>query len=319
MVEAVRYAEELGYSSAWQAEDPGGPDAVSLLASYAAVTRGVRLGTAITPPYARHPVLLASTFAALDDLSSGRMILGLGAGTLWWDRLTLDKNQVRPVHDMAETIRVFRELLAQGETEYGGRHIELRHRFPWQATALPPLLRPRIPVYIGAQRPQMIGLAGRLADGLIIEISPVVTTVAERIRAVQAAAHRVGRNPGEIDIVALAMMHVVPKGEPDPYMLGRWVAPRLTRLDDAQAVARGFDPERMARLRRAVSEGYTDEAVALLTPTMIAACGAFGTPDHCLAWLEDLAAVGVREPIIFPVGGNERLTLEVGATFAARG
>lgn len=115
------------------------------------------------------------------------------------------------------------------------------------------------------------------------------------------------------------MMHVAPKGELDPYVLGRWVAPRLTRLDDGQAAARGFELERMARLRQAVSENRSDEAVALLTPSMIAACGAFGTPDHCLAWLEDLVAIGVREPIIFPVGGDERLTLEVGATFAARG
>ena len=165
----------------------------------------------------------------------------------------------------------------------------------------------------------MIGLAGRMGDGLIIEISPVVTTAEERVRAIQDGAYHAGRNPGAIDIVALAMMHVVANGELDPYMLGRWVAPRLTRLDDIQATARGFDLERMARLRQAVSEGNTDKAVGLLTPTMIAACGAFGTPDHCLAWLEDLAAVGVREPIIFPVGGDERLTLEVGATFATRG
>ena len=318
MVEMVRRAEELDFSSAWQAEDPGGPDAVSLLASYAHVTRQVRLGTAITPPYARHPALLASTFAALDDLSGGRTVLGLGAGTLWWDRLTLARDSLRPVRDMAETVRVFRALLDQGEAEVRGQRIELRHGFPWNADPLPPLVRRSIPVYIGAQRPQMIRLAGQLADGLIIEISPVVTTAAERVQAVRAAAQAAGRDPDSLDIVALAMMGVTPDGAVDSTVLSRWVAPRLTRLDDAQAEARGFEPDRMARLRQAVAEGRLDDAAQLLTPAMIAACGAFGTPDACLAWLDDLAAVGVREPILFPVAGDPALTLEVGAMFARR-
>jgi 5,10-methylenetetrahydromethanopterin reductase len=317
-VDTVRESEALGFTSAWQAEDLGGPDAVSLLASYAQVTSSLTLGTAITTPYTRHPAVLASTFATLDDLSAGRVILGLGAGTGWWDRLTLDRDAMRPIGDMAETIRAFRELVSQGETVYHGQPIKLRHAFPWQ-DAPPPLIRLHIPVYLGAQRPQMVRLAGRVADGLILELAPVVTSTAQRIQDFHAAAREAGRDPGTLDIVALVMVAITPDGSIPPYLQQNWLAPRVSRISDEQAVLRGHDPQRLARLRQAVADGRLDAAADLLTPELIRGCGAFGTLDQCLEKLEELVAFGVNEPILYSVDPDPRSVLELGRQFVARG
>jgi 5,10-methylenetetrahydromethanopterin reductase len=316
-IRQVCRAEELGFDSAWQAEDPLGPDCVSLLSAYAMATQRIKLGSAIAPLYGRHPALLTATFASLDDLSDGRMILGLGAGMNWFDVYGLDRKKLRIIRDMSETIRTFRELLVQDAVDFRGRRFSLRKGFAWWPMEQNELRRAHIPVYIGAQGPQMVRLAGQVADGFIIEISPVTSTINERVNAVRAAALEAGRDPASIDVLGLVLLGVSRDGRIDPRIYG-WVAPRLAKMDDAAAQARGFDLARMARLRAAVAAKRIDEARLLITPEMLKACGAWGTPDYCLDWLEQMGAAGVH-PVIIPMSGDSSLGLEVGAEYARRG
>src|SRR5437879_5025750 len=83
MIEAVKQAERVGFDSAWQAEDVYGPDAISLLACYAYATERLRLGTCLIGVNTRDPCIVANSFATLDQISRGRMIIGLGAALTW--------------------------------------------------------------------------------------------------------------------------------------------------------------------------------------------------------------------------------------------
>src|SRR6266568_9655628 len=77
-VEQARLADKLGYESIWSSQLPGSRDTALVLAAYAQATERVRLGTAVLPIYTRHPTAMAQMAAALDELSHGRFILGIG-------------------------------------------------------------------------------------------------------------------------------------------------------------------------------------------------------------------------------------------------
>src|ERR1700751_65865 len=77
-IQRTREAERLGYESVWVTQLPDARDAAQVLAVYAGATRWVGLGTGVLPIYTRHPTAMAQMAATLDELSSGRFILGLG-------------------------------------------------------------------------------------------------------------------------------------------------------------------------------------------------------------------------------------------------
>jgi 5,10-methylenetetrahydromethanopterin reductase len=83
-VARAKLAEELGFASYWVPEDYAFPGAFSICPAIATQTRRIKVGIGVLNPYTRHPVLTAMEFAALDQLSEGRGILGIGAGVRLW-------------------------------------------------------------------------------------------------------------------------------------------------------------------------------------------------------------------------------------------
>src|SRR5574340_897033 len=106
----VRYAEDHGFESVWQAESRLVRDAIVPMAAYAAVTNRIKVGSGGINNWARNIGLLAATFLTLDDLAPGRIICGIGA---WWDPLASNVgiNRRKPLTAMRETVEVLRRLL----------------------------------------------------------------------------------------------------------------------------------------------------------------------------------------------------------------
>ena len=129
---------------------------LTLLAEH---TERVLVGPDVTHPYLRHPADTAANIAALDELSGGRAILGLGAGSM------LDALGIRiekPVRAVRETAELTQRLLARDRTPFRGElfRAEEQAQFFWE----PP--RPRVPVFVGAYAPAMVADAPRWADEL---------------------------------------------------------------------------------------------------------------------------------------------------------
>src|SRR6058998_3720729 len=80
-IEYVRHAEDRGFEAVWQAESRLVREATVPMAAYGAVTERVKLGSGVVSMWVRNPAFLAATFATLDDLAPGRVLLGIGA---WW-------------------------------------------------------------------------------------------------------------------------------------------------------------------------------------------------------------------------------------------
>src|SRR5262245_48740001 len=165
-VELAREAERRGFDSVWTTEFFNQHGLVRLAAVAAATTR-VRVGTAISYAFMRSPVLSAAAALDLDELSGGRMVLGLGSGTRTmnetWYSMPFD---APPAPRMREAIELIRTAFAAqhgGGLRYEGRH----YRVNIPLYVRPGAPRAQVPIYLAAVNRGMIRCAARAADGLI--------------------------------------------------------------------------------------------------------------------------------------------------------
>ena len=203
MVKGAQLAEECGYEMVWSAEDYfTGRDGVTPLACFALSTERVKLGTSIINPHTRSPGLIAATMSTLDDISNGRMVLGLGAG-LDWSGMYAVEGEIKHLKAMRQTIELIRSLLAYRTTIYRGRTLTIRgDPFWWPEGVIRPV-RDRIPIYIGARGPKMEQLAAEIGDGLILDIEIPALLAMKRIEQFRARVERVGRDFNEVDVTCL--------------------------------------------------------------------------------------------------------------------
>jgi probable F420-dependent oxidoreductase len=159
-IERVRLAESLGYESAYVTHIAG-RDSLTVITAYALATSSIRVGTGVVPIYTRTPATMAQTAATIDELSDGRMTLGIGVShrpvVEGWHGQTID----HPVAEMREYASIVRAIL-RGEPAPAGE----KWRTGFQLMGLPP--RPQLPIYIAALSPAMLRLAGEIADGVML-------------------------------------------------------------------------------------------------------------------------------------------------------
>ena len=183
---AVKAEQEWGYQAIWMAE-VSGPDSFSLAGAIAQATSRIEIGTAIVPIYNRTPAVLAMSAATLADLSEGRFKLGLGTSshaiTEQWNGVPLEK----PLARTRETVAVLRQALAGEKTDFEGETLRSRGFRLGLRTTEP------VPVYLAALRERMLGLAGELADGLILNLFPL-DALPKILSAYRAGGERVGRD-----------------------------------------------------------------------------------------------------------------------------
>lgn len=205
LLRRVRFAEETGFDGVWVFDhftalygEPHGPclEGWTLLAAIAASTERVRLGTLVTGMTYRHPSILAAEAVTLDQVSSGRLELAVGAA---WHQgehreLGIPFPEVRQrAERLEEGIQVMRLLMTEDGTSFEGRHYRLE-----DATYRPrPVQRPHPPIWVGAGGERLtIPVAARQADVWHTFGSPA--TLRRRTRALEEAAERAGRDPASI-------------------------------------------------------------------------------------------------------------------------
>jgi alkanesulfonate monooxygenase SsuD/methylene tetrahydromethanopterin reductase-like flavin-dependent oxidoreductase (luciferase family) len=167
-----RAAEELGFDHAWTYDHlvwAGLPDspwvgALPTLTAAAMVTERIKLGTLVTSPNYRHPYPLARDLLALDDISRGRLLCGLGkGGDLDARILGEDLPLAARVERFHEFVELLDRLLREDHVDHRGVHYATV-----DARTLPgPVQRPRVPFVVAANGPRSLRLAARLGDGWV--------------------------------------------------------------------------------------------------------------------------------------------------------
>jgi 5,10-methylenetetrahydromethanopterin reductase len=183
----ARAAESNGFSALWFAENPFARSAVPAAAACAVATRQLRIGIGVVNPFSRHPSLIAMEWGALDELTEGRAMLGIGAGIAAAVR-QIGSGWDRPLSAVREAIHIVRALLRGGEVSCQGRVFMVdRVRLGY----LPP--RPELPIYMAAVGERSLRAAGEIADGVILSnmLTPGYSQrAASIVGAGAAAAHR---------------------------------------------------------------------------------------------------------------------------------
>jgi F420-dependent oxidoreductase-like protein len=207
-LEVVQEAERLGYESVWAAEAYGS-DAATVLAWLAAGTSKVKLGSAIFQIPGRSAAMTAMTAATIDELSGGRMLLGLGTSGPQVAEGWHGQRFGRQLQRTRDYVAVVRMALRRERVEYHGETLELPlPDGPGKALKLTiGPVQPRIPIYLAAIGPRNTALAGEIADGWIPTFfSP--ENVSELRALLQEGADRAGRSLDQFDIAPTVNAYV---------------------------------------------------------------------------------------------------------------
>jgi 5,10-methylenetetrahydromethanopterin reductase len=165
LVELGRLAEDAGIATLWVTHDPQARDLFLLLAEVARATRRLRLGVMAISPYELHPLRLTSTLLTLNELSGGRATVVVGAGGAIRANTRLDLS--RRVLAVRECVDILQGTRPDRPLKYDGQLFNVQGFQPsWAVQA-----RPR--VLVGANREQMLRMAGRSADGVLFSDMPL--------------------------------------------------------------------------------------------------------------------------------------------------
>lgn len=284
------------------------------LSAAALATKRIPIGLGITSPYMRHPTIQASESNALDELSGGRFIMGLGAGKVGTEYLDLDMKKFTPVKTHKESIEMIRGIASGDKFSYEG---EL---FRCDVPAVDRAgkgLRPKIPIYIGATGPYMQKLAGKIADGLLLPglTSPGFTRYA--LDNCRSGAASVGRDlprdfpVGGVILAACSTDRRKAKDATRSYT-GTYVINKLRNIkNDVILSTSGLPDETWEPFRQAIAAGTEDNVTHLVTDEMQRAFTVIsGTPDDCLEITQELIDAGLNTPLLEVVGATEEDNLE---------
>lgn len=314
-LQIVQEAERLGYDSVWAAEAYGS-DTATVLAWLAAGTSRIKLGSAIFQIPARSAAMTAMTAATIDQLSGGRMLLGLGASGPQVAEGWHGQRYGRMLQRTRDYVAVVRMALARERVEYHGETLELPlPDGPGKALKLTIApVQERIPVYLAAIGPKNTALAGEIADGWIPTLfSP--EHVAEFRGHLEEGAARAGRTLDGFDVAPTVNVFVTDdraaaRDAMRPYLalyvggMGSRRANFYNRLVQRY----GFE-DAAATVQDLYLDGKREEAMAALPDELIDLVSLCGPADVVRERLAVFRAAGVGTLMVSPMAwtAEERL------------
>jgi probable F420-dependent oxidoreductase len=285
----------------WQESTP-------TLALAAAATERIKLGHMVTNPGTREPTVVASAYATLQDISDGRMVMGIGRGDS--ARRYINQQPVR-VKPFEEALRMIKPFMNGEKVEWNGAEIELG----WVRKNLPP-----IEMHVAGYGPKVLAIAGRVGDGVIIQLADpdiIQWTMATARRAAEEA----GRDPAALKCIVCAPSHISDDIEAAreqvrwfPAMVSNHVRDLIARygadgsvvpkaLTDYVPAETGYDYDEHSRVGARHGAFVSDEI-----------CDRFcviGTPEQAAAKLAELESIGVDQFNIYLMTEGQEETLEV--------
>lgn len=313
-LDIVRYAEEKGFDSVWQAESRLVRDAIVPMAAYAAVTEHIKIGSAVINNWTRNIGLLASTFLTMDDLAPNRIICGIGA---WWDPLAKNVgiDRTKPLKAMEETITVLKRLLNMERVSFEGEFVKV-HEI--ELDVVHGRREPRhVPIYIGATGGKMVEMTGRIADGIVMNYCVPVEYNDEAIEQLEKGLKESGRKLEDFDRPQLIVCSV----DEDHDVAIDSTRELLTQYLAQQphiAKASGVSMEIVEKIQAILGWPATHEQIQaakhLVPEDLIHRITASGTPAEAKAKVQEYIGHGCTTPILYGVGGNTKLLID---TFAS--
>jgi 5,10-methylenetetrahydromethanopterin reductase len=187
MVHLAKLSEELGFSHVWIGDSHLiWREAYVNMTAVALNTSKVKIGTGVTNPLTRHPSVVASAYATLEEYSPGRMIIGIGLGDSSVETMGMKPAKLSYFE---KTMQEMRNLLTGKEVQLETGKIHLLH------------CKAKVPIYVAASGPKMLELSGRIADGVIVLVGIADEYIAHAKDKIAAGAKAAGRKLEDINLV----------------------------------------------------------------------------------------------------------------------
>jgi probable F420-dependent oxidoreductase len=281
-------AEERGFRAVWFPEITFG-DAFGPATAVATKTSRVGLGTGVVGIWSRSAVTMALQAATLNELSNGRLLLGVGLQARGYVEGWHGQTYERPVRAMREYVTILRQILSGEPTTFEGEIFSVRN---FQLMMQPPEKPARI--YMAAIGPQMTRLAGELADGIIGYFYSVQYVRDHVLPNLRAGAEKAGRSQDDFDVACGFPTIVTPddsgleqiKGQVMMFATAGSSSPEYA----TSFAAAGYD---VAPIQERVDAGDVDGALSLVSDEMADAMTIAGSPDHVRARIAEYRDAGL--------------------------
>lgn len=303
-IKRARLADELGFDSAYTTHIAG-RDSLTVLAAYAATTNKIRVGTGVLPIFSRTPVATAQTAATIDELSGGRMVLGLGVSHQVTVENWFDSKIEKPVTQMREYAQIVRAIL-RGEDPPKGDFFNTNFHFMGYEP------RPELPIYIAALSPKMLQLAGEIADGAMLWLCNPNYIRDVVVPEVTKGREKAGKELDGFDIVAAIPSGLAEdreasfaamRGELVSYFSLPFYRKMIERSgfgDDVKAFDEGMQSGDVEKAKAGISDRFLEDLTAI------------GSEDQVRAGVERYRQAGATSPCVGGIPGGD-----VEATLAA--
>ncbi len=235
VVEFAKHAETYGFHSLWVLERilhhaVSVLDPLSLLTFASAVTREIRLGTAIVMTPLRNPVLFAKTIATMDNLSSGRLILGMGLGGGQTEFEAVGIKLAERAARFSESLKIMRQLWTGEKVSYTGKFWTLN-----EVSMKPKPIQGYLPVWIGARADNALKRAVKHADGWIGSGASTFEDFADGSKKVTTFIRELGKS-SDFVIAKRLYIHVDPDPEWAEAVMRKWMTsfygPRVSDISN---------------------------------------------------------------------------------------
>jgi F420-dependent oxidoreductase-like protein len=297
-VRRARRAEELGYDSAYTTHIAG-YDSLTVLAAYAAVTERIKLGTGVLPMYSRTPVATAQQAVTVDEISHGRLVLGIGVSHKVTVGGWFGTEMGKPVREMREYVGALRAMFAGEEPPQDNERFRTQFRF------MGPQPRADLPVYVAGLSPGMLRAAGEIGDGVVLWLCNPDYIRDVVIPEVTTGRERAGKSLEGFDVVAAVPSAVTDdpaaardrlRGELVTYFSLPFYRKMLERSGFGEDIKR-FDAK--------MTGGDPTAATAAISDRFLTALGAIGSADEAAASVQRYRDAGATSPCIGGVSGTD--------------
>jgi 5,10-methylenetetrahydromethanopterin reductase len=300
MIHLAKVTEECGYSHIWVGDSHLiWREAYINMAAMALNTTKVKLGTGVTNPLTRHPSVVGSAYATLEEYVPGRMIVGIGLGDSSVETMGMKPAKLSYFET---TIRQMRDLLEGKEVELETGKIHVLH--PCQR---------KVPIYIAASGPKMLELCGRIADGVIVLVGVADEYIEHAKEKIAAGAKIAGRQLSDIQLVLWVPCAV---SETDS-------AKNAVKAHVARVVAHPLpyvlDPNEqkvLAEIRKTYDYYHHMDQQAnhaeVIPDWLVDKFAIAGTVDECRRQIERIKKTGIQQIAIIPYsppGGSREQTI----------
>jgi alkanesulfonate monooxygenase SsuD/methylene tetrahydromethanopterin reductase-like flavin-dependent oxidoreductase (luciferase family) len=298
-LQRVERAEALGYESVYTTHIAG-RDSLVVLAAYASRTDRIKLGTGVLPIYSRTPVASAQAAATIDELSSGRMVLGLGVAHQVtvenWYGTTIGK----PVQEMRDYAKIVRAIF-RGEEPPQSERFPTRFRFMGYAA------RPDLPIYIAALSPAMLRLAGQIGDGVMLWLCNPNYIRDVVVPEVTEGRKRAGKSLEGFDIVAAVPAAVTEDVETARGSLRNDLIPYFSLPFYRAMIERSGFGDEIGTFDEAMQDGDTAAAASAISDRFLEQLAAIGSAADAEASVRRYIEAGATSPCL---GGVPKTDLD---------